>query len=161
MLALNEKTMLIQAIGQVVLDEVTSAMAPLRKRLDSVESALAKLPEPTVCKGLDAELVGDLVRKEIAGQREVGLIADHDDLFATLLQRMGGSLQETEAAIHEWTREYVSGVVATLPKPEKGEKGEPGEPGKPGVDGTNGKDGRDGVNGADGKSVSLDELRRD
>src|SRR5215831_12791238 len=46
MLALTEKQMLIQALGQVVCDEVEMAVAPMKERLMQFEKMLSDLPVP-------------------------------------------------------------------------------------------------------------------
>src|SRR5262245_49254130 len=46
MLALAEKQMLIQALGQVVYDEVQTAIKPLQERMGGVEQMLGDMPVP-------------------------------------------------------------------------------------------------------------------
>jgi hypothetical protein len=47
MLALADKQMLIQALGQVIYDEVQSAVKPLQERIAKLETALAEKPDVT------------------------------------------------------------------------------------------------------------------
>jgi hypothetical protein len=47
MLVLTEKQMLIQALGQVIYDEVQTAVKPLQERIAKLEQALAEKPDVT------------------------------------------------------------------------------------------------------------------
>jgi hypothetical protein len=46
MLALNEKQMLIEALGRVVVDEVRAATRPLQDRITQLEKAIGDMPVP-------------------------------------------------------------------------------------------------------------------
>src|SRR5262245_20126406 len=114
MLALAEKQMLIQALGQVVLDEVQSAIKPLQDRLSGVERMLDDMPVPRDGKdGVDGK---------------DGTSIKFDDVVPII----EGTFSRETTVMKDWTREYVMGALEALPKPEKGEKGEKGDPGEKG-----------------------------
>src|SRR5262245_46994052 len=147
MLALTEKAMLIQALGQVIYDEVQTAIAPFKAQVAQLEKVLGDLPVPQDGKdGTDG--------------KDADMAAIHDVILAA----------KTDA--ETWVRQYVQGALDALPKPEKGDPGErgldgetgppgpagsmglqgdKGEKGDKGDKGDPGKDGRDGIDGIDGK----------
>lgn len=166
MLGLTEKQMLIQALGQVVFDEIQTAIKPFSDRVTRVEKVISDMPVPRDGRdGKDAD--SDELRRYI-DQRFV----DARDFAATM---------KHDAC--EWTREYVGGAIDALPKPERGEpgargeqglrgergepgekgergeRGETGERGEKGEPGERGKDGVNGVNGVDGASIRMDDVR--
>lgn len=163
MLALSEKAMLIQALGRVVVEEVQSAIAPIKSQVSQLEKILGDLPVPL--HGRDGKDGKDADLKEVGVMMEAA-IADGQ----------------------QWVRDYVTGAIDALPKAEKGapgERGEAGEAGPPGPKGDKGdpgekgesivgpqgergltgepgapgKDGRDGRDGIDGTSVSMADVR--
>jgi hypothetical protein len=172
MLALAEKQMLIQALGQVVFEEVQTAIMPIKERVEQFEKLLGDLPVPL--DGKDGKNGSD-GKDGIDGKDGVnGKDADMEFIDAIVL----GLRKDCET----WTRDYVTETINGLPKAEKGERGETGETGPPGpkgdqgppgekgesiigpqgergLKGEPGKDGSDGRDGADGKSVSMDDVR--
>lgn len=157
MLALAEKQMLIAAVGQFVIEEVATAVAPIAERLQKMEDTL---------RTGDFARVGDVLdnvkslRQEVV--TEFSLVQQRFAAIAATPPPKDGKDADVEAIDAALIKnqkllyEYVDERIAAIPKPERGEKGDKGDPGEPGKDGINGRDGRDGV---DGKSVSLDDIR--
>lgn len=142
MLALTEKQMLMQALGQVIVDEVNKSVAPLLERITHLEKALGDMPVPQNGKdGKDADpaMILDAIKSSDAILRTyVDEKCEHLNQIAIATGK--NVLSEVDDAI-------LRAVVSL--KPEKGDKGDPGE---------KGEDGKDGRNGTDGQSLSLDDV---
>jgi len=135
MLALSEKQMLIQALGQCIVDEVTQAVAPLKEQMANMQKAIGDMPIGR--DGRDGKDADPAMLEELHA----------------LINGITGSVE----TMKDWTREYVQGAFDALPKAEKGEKGDKGDKGDPGERGEDGKNGRDGI---DGTSVALADVER-
>lgn len=149
MLALAEKQMLIQAVGQFVIEEVATAVAPLLRRLDNIENGVCPdiLATMRDVKELRESVAQQFAQLPVPKDGKDGAPGKDADLDA-VAQMIG----EANTGV----RVYFEQAIAALPKPERGEKGDKGDPGAPGKDGKDGLNGRDGV---DGKSISLDDIR--
>src|SRR5262252_2071728 len=112
MLALTEKAMLIQALGQVVYDEVQTAIGPMKTQLALLEKTLGDMPVPT--NGQDGK-----------DGKDADMAIIHDVIIHGMAD----------------IEQHVRNMIEDLPKAEKGERGEKGETGEAGAKGDPGERG--------------------
>lgn len=144
--------MLIQALGRVVVEEVQSAVAPLKEKMQALEKVLGDMPVPqNGIDGKDAVIPWDYLNEQLSAGGEL--------LNQNMTKLITEKFDTAMADAQQWVRDYVQGAIDALPKAEKGERGEKGEKGDPGESGKDGANGRDGIDGSDGRSVSLDDVR--
>ncbi len=136
MLALNEKQMLIEALGRVVVDEVRAATRPLQDRITQLEKAIGDMPVPKDGKdGVDGADGKSLCLDEIRGC-VTDLVAQAVSRIPVQPHCTGGIIDRDGALSLTFSNGTLKNMGQVVGRDGKdGEPGAQGEAGRDGVDG--------------------------